>query len=163
MNKVNVCFNEYRELLVVICSTVFVVVTQVVLRWVPGIGDSGFAYNTMTSMTDILIGQISFFVLVCKPAYHCLVDRDEYLHVFLRTLRREDRQSEYELANGEKIGRISSSSYAPASRFDEDLSVSSRSLAKILRTDEPGTIQMDSVTAFHDDTAMDPANTRMLV
>ncbi|KAJ1643666.1 hypothetical protein J3B02_003232 [Coemansia erecta] len=162
MNRVNVCFNEYRELLLVICSTVFVVIVQVVLRWVPGIGDSGFAYNTMTSMTDILIGQISFFVLVFKPASHCLFDRDEYLHVFLRTLRRENRQSEYELANGEKINRISSS-LAPEQFLEENISVSSRSMAKILRADEPAALHIDSVTAFHKDLGIDLANKRMIV
>ncbi|KAJ2831239.1 hypothetical protein GGI24_001642 [Coemansia furcata] len=109
MRRVNVCFNEYRELLAVNISTIVVVLTQVVLRWIPAIGDSGFAYNTMVSISDVLIGQISLFLLIYRPAYHCLVGKDEYLKFFLRTLKRENRQTEYELANGEEMARVSSS------------------------------------------------------
>ncbi|KAJ1797802.1 hypothetical protein LPJ59_002899 [Coemansia sp. RSA 2399] len=100
MHGINVCFDEYRELLVVIAATIVVVALQVVLRWVPRIGDSGFAYNTMASLTDILAGQVSLLVLVAKPAFHCLYDRDQYLRFFLHKLRREDKEAEYEMANG---------------------------------------------------------------
>ncbi|KAJ2891639.1 hypothetical protein GGI21_005806, partial [Coemansia aciculifera] len=115
MRRVNVCFNEYRELLVVIITTVCIVILQVVLRWIPAIGDTGFAYNTMASMSDVLIGQTSLFLLVYKPAYHCLVNKDDYLKYFLRTLKRENRQTEYELANGEELARISSSFFGSRS------------------------------------------------
>ncbi|KAJ2401115.1 hypothetical protein GGI23_001607 [Coemansia sp. RSA 2559] len=111
MRGINVCFDEYRELLVVIAATVAVVALQVVLRWVPGIGDSGFAYNTMTSLTDMLIGQVGLLVLVAKPVFHCLYDRDRYLRFFLHKLRREDKEAEYELANGgQRMGWPSQSS-----------------------------------------------------
>ncbi|KAJ2784446.1 hypothetical protein GGI15_002247 [Coemansia interrupta] len=153
MNRVNVCFNEYRELIIVIVSTILVVLIQVVLRWVPAVGDSGFAYNTMTSMTDILIGQVSFLVLVSKPAFHCLYDRDAYLKVFLQTLKKENRHSEYELANGEEIGRISSS-YNP----EDSHHYSSASV-----TGSTSRATDDSVTAFHDDLGMSAVPKRMLV
>ncbi|KAJ2002380.1 hypothetical protein GGI04_003364 [Coemansia thaxteri] len=149
MRRVNVCFNEYRELLTIITTTVVVVVLQVVLRWIPAIGDSGFAYNTMNSMTDVLIGQTSLFVLVYKPAYHCYKDKDEYLKTFLRTLKRENRQTEYELANGEELARISSSYHSrktylgmgflshnrhatPLADSANSMTESTKSLAKVL-------------------------------
>ncbi|KAJ1880952.1 hypothetical protein H4R99_001488 [Coemansia sp. RSA 1722] len=165
MTRVNVCFSEYRELLLVICSTVSVVLVQVILRWVPGVGDSGFAYNTMTSVTDVLIGQISFLVLVGRPAYHCLVDRDEYLSRFLQTLKQENRQSEYELANGEKISRLRLSSDRYSVVHQEDvLSPSTRSLAKILGAGQMPSPGADSVTAFHSDLdSIGPTSKRMLV
>ncbi|KAJ2351011.1 hypothetical protein H4S02_013694, partial [Coemansia sp. RSA 2611] len=106
MRRVNVCFNEYRELLVVIISTIFVVLMQVVLRWIPAIGETGFAYNTLASMSDVLIGQISLFLIIYKPTYHCVANKEDYLKYFLRTLKRENRQTEYELANGEEMAKI---------------------------------------------------------
>ncbi|KAJ1996073.1 hypothetical protein GGI25_000616 [Coemansia spiralis] len=138
MNNINVCFQEHRELLVVIVSTVLVVLLQVVLRWtLPG--NSSFAYNTFTSVTDVLIGQISLFVLVSKPLFHCLRDPDEYLCYFLHTLRRENKRVEYEMAGGEEIA---------VSQFDglvdSSSTESTRSIAKVLLGSRCG----DSRTAF---------------
>ncbi|KAJ2741395.1 hypothetical protein GGI20_005217 [Coemansia sp. BCRC 34301] len=181
MRQVNVCFNEYRELLVVIVTTILVVVTQVVLRWIPAIGDSGFVYNTMASMSDVLIGQISLFLLVYKPAYHCLVDKDEYLKYFLRTLKRENRQTEYELANGEELARVSSSYPGRKSNSgfglgrmhrrdrsnvihvdDSSMTGSTKSLAKVLYADSHPRSDVDSDSAFHREYRLDGPD-RMLV
>ncbi|KAJ2725657.1 hypothetical protein GGI07_001157 [Coemansia sp. Benny D115] len=159
MRRVHVCFNEYRELLVVIVSTVIVILMQVVLRWVPGVGDSGFAFNTMASVSDVCIAQVGFFVLISRPAYHCLVDREEYLRRFLHTLRRENRQAEYEMANGEQMVRLSSSSAGNDARDSEcrgptadfnSTTESTRSLARKLFLGSND----DSVTAFHGDLEM---------
>ncbi|KAJ2511977.1 hypothetical protein H4217_007118 [Coemansia sp. RSA 1939] len=120
MRGINVCFDEYRELLIVIGSTVVVVALQVALRWVPGIGDTGFSYNSLASITDVLIGQISLLVLIARPMFHCIRDRDRYLRYFLHTLRREDRETEYELANGGN-GICDSSNVSSASAYSGDL------------------------------------------
>ncbi|KAJ2646905.1 hypothetical protein IWW40_005078 [Coemansia sp. RSA 1250] len=102
-------FNEFCELLAVIVCTIVIVVVQVVLRWIPRIGENGFGYNTMVSMTDILIGQLSLFILISRPLYHSIKDPLAYQKYFLHKLKRENRQSEYELANGTQLGRISTS------------------------------------------------------
>ncbi|KAJ2884424.1 hypothetical protein H4R27_002101 [Coemansia aciculifera] len=182
MRRVNVCFNEYRELLVVIITTILVVLTQVVLRWIPAIGDSGFAYNTMASMSDVLMGQISLFVLIYKPAYHSLTDKDEYLKYFLRTLKRENRQTEYELANGEDMARISSSfagrkSYSglghSGSRMhrrdqsnirvdDGSMTGSTKSLTKVLYAGHHVHSDIDSDSAFRSEFQLEGPD-RMLV
>ncbi|KAI7829895.1 hypothetical protein BX661DRAFT_95062 [Kickxella alabastrina] len=133
MKYTDVCFNEYRELAVIIVSTVFVISMQVVLRWVPQVGDSGFAYNAMTSMTDLLIGQVSFYALIWRPAYHCLVDRDNYLALFLRTLKKENRKSEYELANGEELYMISFDCTGETGVF---MASSADSFVKVLMTSD---------------------------
>ncbi|KAJ2456571.1 hypothetical protein GGF42_003188 [Coemansia sp. RSA 2424] len=175
MRRVNVCFNEYRELLVVVITITLVVVMQVVLRWIPAIGDSGFTYNTLTSMSDVLIGQISLFLLVYKPAYHCLVDKDEYLKYFLRTLKRENRQTEYELANGEELARVSSSypgrksnsGFGLGSRMhrrdhhsnnrvdDNSMTGSTKSLAKVLYAGSNLRSDADSDSAFRGEFQLD--------
>ncbi|KAJ2850276.1 hypothetical protein IWW36_002024 [Coemansia brasiliensis] len=102
-------FNEFYELLAVIICTVVIVVLQVVLRWIPRIGDSGFGYNTMVSMTDVMIGQLSLFILISRPLYHSIKDPFAYQKYFLHKLKRENHQSEYEIANGTQLGRISTS------------------------------------------------------
>ncbi|KAJ2450643.1 hypothetical protein EV183_004143 [Coemansia sp. RSA 2336] len=102
-------FNEFHELLAVFVCTIVIVVVQVVLRWIPRIGDSGFGYNTMVSMTDMLIGQLSLFILISRPLFHSIRDPFAYQKFFLHKLKRENRQSEYELANGTQLGRISTS------------------------------------------------------
>ncbi|KAJ2689037.1 hypothetical protein IWW39_001758 [Coemansia spiralis] len=179
MRRVNVCFNEYRELLVVIISTIFVVLMQVVLRWIPAIGETGFAYNTLASMSDVLIGQISLFLLIYKPTYHCVANKEDYLKYFLRTLKRENRQTEYELANGEEMAKISSSfsgrkSYSGLGHSgrlhrhdrsnvraeDGSMTGSTKSLAKVLYGGCPE--HSDSDSAFRDVFQLESPN-RMLV
>ncbi|KAJ2359147.1 hypothetical protein GGF43_000313 [Coemansia sp. RSA 2618] len=110
MKRIYVCFSEFREMLAIIACTVVIIVLQVVLRWVPRIGDNSVAFNAVASMSDVLVCMISMFVLVSRALWHCYVDRDEYLRYFLHKLKRENRQTEYEMANGgEGLGRISTS------------------------------------------------------
>ncbi|KAJ1661819.1 hypothetical protein IW140_006396 [Coemansia sp. RSA 1813] len=163
MHGINVCFDEYRELLVVIGSTVVVVALQVVLRWVPGVGDVGFAYNTMASMTDILIGQVSLFVLIAKPAFHCMYDRDLYLKYFLHTLRREDRETEYELANGgQHMGRVSQSSYE--SDLLGSATDSTRSMvAKVLIAGHKDDLSFEGLPTYHSSETAPVSPIRLLV
>ncbi|KAJ2557391.1 hypothetical protein EV175_001375 [Coemansia sp. RSA 1933] len=140
VNGINVCFDEYRELVAVIACTIVVVVLQVVLRWVPGIGDSGFGYNTMASISDIVVGQVSLFALIARPAFHCFYDRDRYLRHFLHTLRRENRESEYEMANGGRyMGRPSQSENDTDTDLLGTTTASTRSmLAKVHVSDKLG-------------------------
>ncbi|KAJ2778059.1 hypothetical protein H4R18_004829 [Coemansia javaensis] len=94
-DRTSVCFNERRELLVVNVCMIAVAAVQVALRWVPGVGDSGFAYNAGASLSDMLASQVSLLSLVAKPLYHCYVDREEYLARFLDRLEQEGRRAEH--------------------------------------------------------------------
>ncbi|KAJ2360288.1 hypothetical protein H4S01_005797 [Coemansia sp. RSA 2610] len=116
MRRIYVCFSEFREMLAMFACTVVIVVLQAVLRWVPGIGDQSVGYNAMVAITDMLVGNTSLAILLLPALWHCYRDRDAYLRFFLHKLKRENRQTEYELANGEALGRISTS-VAPSKDF----------------------------------------------
>ncbi|KAI7829893.1 hypothetical protein BX661DRAFT_180689 [Kickxella alabastrina] len=138
MKYVNVCFSEYRELLVVTISCILVLILQVVLRWVPGFDGTGIGYSIVTSVTDLFIGQVSFYSIIWRPTYHCLVDRDEYLIYFLRTLERQNRMAEYELANG----AVFMSNYNGTVDVDVAYSIagSTKDLVKMVRPSDKNSI-----------------------
>ncbi|KAJ1965610.1 hypothetical protein GGI12_000661 [Dipsacomyces acuminosporus] len=101
--RLNSCFNEFRELLPMIFYTLTAMVVQVAFRWIPSIGRNTFIYNTLVTMTDLFVGQVSFYALVARPVYHCIVDREEYLNYFMYKLKQENLEQEYEMANGEHM------------------------------------------------------------
>ncbi|KAI8321381.1 hypothetical protein GQ54DRAFT_261879 [Martensiomyces pterosporus] len=134
----NACFNEFRELLPMVFVTLTVCVVQVTFRWIPDIGGNVFTYNTLVTITDFIVGQVSFYALVTKPVYHCAVDRDEYLKYFLRKLKRENLEEEYEIANGQEMDHVSTSLTSTAGnqswgRFDEKMDVDSTNLPYFTR------------------------------
>ncbi|PIA13289.1 hypothetical protein COEREDRAFT_104188 [Coemansia reversa NRRL 1564] len=151
MSRVNVCFNEYRELLVVIICTISIVILQVVLRWIPNVGNSGFGYNTFASISDMLIGLVGLLVIVFKPLFHCYFGRREYLSYFLHTLKQNHLQTQYEMANGEEICCINSN-------YTDEKNISCGESRYDLESSTDSTTSMTSVLFYHHRSVIPPTH-----
>lgn len=131
MNRITMCFNEYREAILVFAFTTLMILLQIIIRWVPSVDHNGFTYYTIVSVSDTMVGQFSLYMLILKPLYHCLGDREGYLRYFLRKLQIEQLRMEYELANGEELVWLTESSRSSKESSARDKLLTMRDLVRV--------------------------------
>ncbi|ORX73077.1 hypothetical protein DL89DRAFT_265230 [Linderina pennispora] len=76
-----------REM-VSICAMIFMAaVVATVIRIAPLSNDREFISGTVTTIFDLLVCQFYLIVLLGRPLYHCLVDKNRYLDHFMHHMR----------------------------------------------------------------------------
>ncbi|KAI8321372.1 hypothetical protein GQ54DRAFT_298038 [Martensiomyces pterosporus] len=99
--NIHTCFNEYREIVICFIVATLALIAGIATFWVPLTPERIFILGALNTVLPIFIAQVYFFVLLGRPVYHSIFDKEEYLRFFLARMRQYNLIREYQMANNE--------------------------------------------------------------
>ncbi|ORX73074.1 hypothetical protein DL89DRAFT_255220 [Linderina pennispora] len=106
--NINTCFREFREIVIIISTTVAATVASIIVRWIPNTTGSKFYKGMLDTSFMLIAAQLYLIVLLSKPIYHSIVDPNEYVEYFMHRLRTQNLMQEYSISTAGQVDNLTS-------------------------------------------------------
>ncbi|KAJ1959288.1 hypothetical protein GGI12_004412 [Dipsacomyces acuminosporus] len=102
--KINACFNEFKDITtILVCTFVSMLITCILHFLKPSVRES-FGVHAISTLVMFAFTQVHFFVILARPIYHSIFDREQHLDYFLRTMGESGLTKQYQMGTTEKTG-----------------------------------------------------------
>ncbi|KAI8326529.1 hypothetical protein GQ54DRAFT_307516 [Martensiomyces pterosporus] len=96
--KINTCFNEFREFVIILAIAMVAGVLSICTRMMSGWQDRSYTVDALDTAAEFIPAQAYFFVVLGPPIYHSIVDKDEYLAYFMRKMLKANLVRQYDMS-----------------------------------------------------------------
>ncbi|KAJ1955480.1 hypothetical protein GGI12_005549, partial [Dipsacomyces acuminosporus] len=108
--KINACFNEFREIIIIIALACLAGIISACTRWIAHSSPSkAFWVEAIDTLALFFASEVNFVVILGPPLYHSVFNREEHLQYFIHRMKHCNLVKEYEMANNERSGAMNMS------------------------------------------------------
>ncbi|KAJ1950528.1 hypothetical protein FBU59_000634 [Linderina macrospora] len=105
--KINSCFNESKELIVITSSITVLVIASIASRWFATDNSRAFWMGVANMVLMVVACNVFFLVVLGPPTYHAIFHHEEHLKQFMYKLVKSDLYNKYNTEDCNTRGSLS--------------------------------------------------------